>query len=410
MAWFLGAMLNRRSLIAMAVMMILVHQLVPPASDVRSAHQQRDDVVVAALPTIRKDTTADVHIEIENADPPARLEVSSTQQVGDHHAASASPPPAASPSTKDCFHNKVMFQPVFCTKVADILSKALEIGGSERRRWNVAHIGSREGLIRLAELVDVFGDVAHGSQAVGRLLREHGVQQFCGSCCECVAAAEFKATVSRYNATLVLPLSTKDVPEAVSVGYFAPNQAAVNDGNMRNLIVLDANDVGRCPEALAIQLRNTTKALLMQSDSKLDVLTVDAWRCDMDVVAAVAEVVSSRKPNFLEVTMVAGDVSYEKVVQSLEANYACYFLTTKPEGKKFRGIRQPNYPLAVRVSGGCWRGIYDSFKQERYHLTCHKHSDVALTAVMAAFTRMTHKGIHAGCSVGQRGEKLKNFS
>mmetsp|Transcript_73503 Transcript_73503/g.85394 ORF Transcript_73503/g.85394 Transcript_73503/m.85394 type:complete len:399 (-) Transcript_73503:52-1248(-) len=389
----------KRGFIFVVAIMVVAHELFKPMKEVGSATTQVERIEP-------RQKGAAPHIELEGMLSPSSSSSILTTPNSHHHASTT-----ATPSGKDCFHNKVMFQPVFCTKAADILYKALEVGGNGHRRWHVAHVGSREGLIRLAELIDVFGDVAYGTRSAAKLLRSHGVSSFCGSCCECVAADEIKPTVTRYNATLILPEDLHEIPKEVEASYFGHLSPvnALKDSNVRNIVKVEPNSVAACPGTLAAQLRNVTASLLSGS-ATLDVLTVDAWRCDVHVLAAVTEAATSRKPNFLEITMVNGDVSYEKIVQSLEADYACYFLTTKPEGKRFRGIRQPNYPLAVRVSAGCWRGVYDSFKQERYHLTCHRHSDMTLTTIMSAFTRMTHKGIHAGCSIGQRQEKMKHLA
>lgn len=292
----------------------------------------------------------------------------------------------AAPVGSVCFHNRVMFQPVHCSKAPEVLSKALEVDASLRRQeWHIVHVGARDAVMKVAELADVFGDASHGGAAVGRMQRLLGQKNFCGPCCECVAAGDYKTFNAPYNATLIVPRHLN-----VDGLAYLPKEYFV--------------------EARRFDLAPSTEeacgsSILSRIPAAVDVLTLDAGRCDVQVVEELAK--SSHRPRLLQFTMVA-DVSYERVINALHPNYTCYFLTTKPEHKKFRGIRQPVYPVAVRVTG-CWRGIFDIFKNDRYHTTCVRSSDAALTTVLTAFTRMTHKGLHAGCTLSGRGDRLKRF-
>ena len=66
-------------------------------------------------------------------------------------------------------------------------------------------------------------------------------------------------------------------------------------------------------------------------------------------------------------------------------------------------------PIAVPVTG-CYRGIFDSFKGERYHMVCrHRESNTPWGTVLDAWSRMPHKGMFAGCAAAGRSRRIKEW-
>lgn len=300
--------------------------------------------------------------------------------------------PTTSPSA--CFHNRVMFQPVFCSKVPDIVSKTLELtGGNRDRNWTVVHVGSRDGWLKLAELGDLFGSQAGGTIAVGRALKTANgpSQDICGSCCECASSGELKVFPRPFHATLLDAPFSEAARTPSDHGYWKSH----------TLVKLGTNDFSQCPGSLLDDMAAELSTSIVSS--QIDVLSLDAWRCDVPLLERVVLRGPKLRPKLLDFTAAAG-VSYKPLIDSLSANYHCYFMTTKPEHKRFRGIRQPQYPIAVKLDG-CWRGVYDSFRSDRYHITCSLIEDGAISAVLSAFTRMAHKGLHAGCTLPSRSSR-----
>lgn len=315
-----------------------------------------------------------------------------------------------------CFHNKVMFQPTACSKAPEIISKALHVAAAANippKRWNIAHVGSRDGPYKIAEIIDAFGATEFGTPSLRNLyvaaadgkidLKEKKkIMDFCGSCCECVASQDIRSVATEYNATLLYPAVPAEEKNPLMMVAPLPTEYFKKRKGSPTLVTLPPNDILKCPPPL---LESIERELLRLGH--LDVLTLDAWRCDFSVVK---QLVLSNKiaPSFLQFTAVE-DTLYEVLMKEMyDGGYSCYFLTTKPEHKKFRGMRQPLYPFAVYATG-CWRGIYDGFKGGRYHLTCHKRTEGVLSSVMNAFSRMTHKGLHSGCMIPDRHGRLKDL-
>ncbi|CUI15341.1 membrane-associated protein, putative [Bodo saltans] len=308
--------------------------------------------------------------------------------------------PIASAAPQACFHNKVMFQPAVCSKVPDIVSKSLELhdgAASGGRNWSVVHVGSREGWLKLGELGDVFGNKEGGTAAIARQLKQVRAPNIdvCGPCCECVSSGELRSHPLPYTATLI------DAP-------FQPNLVLAPSAHpywhSHRLISAPLNDLSSCPAVLL----STLVQELSYLPTAIDVLALDAWKCDVPVVELVILGRAQLRPRLLDFTT-AADVSYEPLIEKLaRLGYHCYYMTTKPEHKKFRGIRQPQYPIAVKLNG-CWRGVFDSFRHDRYHITCVLASDATISSVLAAFTRMSHKGLHHGCNIPSRNARMQRL-
>jgi hypothetical protein len=314
--------------------------------------------------------------------------------------------PASRPSSskvtvgpQSCFHNRVMFQPAVCSKVPDVVSKSLELNDASAhggRNWSVVHIGSREGWLKLGELGDVFGHKEGGTVAVARHLKSIRASNVdsCGPCCECASSGELRSHPLPYTATLI------DAP--FHGAQHAPSAHPYWTSN--RLITAPSNDATSCPAVLLSALVQELSYLT----GPLDVLALDAWKCDAPLVELVVLGGPQLRPRLLDFTT-AADVAYGPLMEKLsEAGYHCYYMTTKPEHKKFRGIRQPQYPIAVKLDG-CWRGVFDSFRNDRYHVTCGLVSDATISSVLAAFTRMSHKGLHHGCSMPSRSARMQRL-
>jgi hypothetical protein len=288
-----------------------------------------------------------------------------------------------------------------CSKVAELLEKSLEVSTLHKVRlpsaWTVAHVGGFDAFYRIAEISDVFGAHEHGTKRIGELLyrvRKTSGTAFCGTCCECVWR-ETEASMRRsYRGVLLLPSHTE-----------VPVDAVKGLGPHVKILPVPSNPIdAKCSEKFTVKVIEALREL-----RSIDILTLDAFRCDVDIVLEGIVTAEIPSPSLLEFTLVK-DVSYETVVNKLAAaGYVCYYMTTKPEHKRFRGIRQPVYPIAVPVTG-CYRGIFDSFKGERYHMVCrHRESNTPWGTVLDAWSRMPHKGMFAGCAAAGRSRRIKEW-
>jgi hypothetical protein len=173
-----------------------------------------------------------------------------------------------------------------------------------------------------------------------------------------------------------------------------------------SFVNLSLNQFASCPQRV-VDVAVSELTTKFRSGAVLDVLSLDSWKCDALLVERLILGEHSLRPRLLDFTT-ASDEPLQPLVDKLSAHYQCYFMTTKPEHKRFRGIRQPQYPIAVRLDG-CWRGVYDSFRNDRYHMTCVLSRDAMMSTVMTAFTRMTHRGLHAGCSLAARSSRMQRL-
>ena len=296
-----------------------------------------------------------------------------------------------------CFRNRIMWQPSMCSNMFEVLGKFLdrrkELGMADRH-FQLAHIGARDGIYKVAEMSETFGNVAHGTHELGQLLfKIRGPKEFCGFCCECVSRdpGEETRAVIPHNITFLRPGEPLDSQIIQQLGPYV------------NVKPLPPNTMTRCPQKLIDEAVES----LGVGKSSVDVLTLDAWTCDAEIVER-AIIKGSVRPIIFQMTLVNSAKDYEAFLDGLlRVGYHCYYHTTKPT-RVPRGMRHPIYPMTILVSG-CWRDVYGVFKGDRFHLTCTSLNNTAASSTLTLATRTVHKGMFTGCMIVGRPQRLAKW-
>lgn len=303
-----------------------------------------------------------------------------------HEAASAHSERRSRVGARECFLNRVWFQPARCSRAASLLDVVQPTEGEQVVR--VVHAGIADAHYRIAEFVDVFEQQGpRGTLLVRdtfnkmhkeRLLSSN--QSLCGECCECVSAVEKLVRKVPFQATLFYPQlgKSKDVFSKWWSG--------------------DVQVVRSAPTASHSRLAGG-----------VDVLSLDLGNDDVGLVKSLVLTKAVPVRSILQFTTINRETNYTDLVHELrEVGFVCFIFTAKPVGRSFRGVRLPPYPVAVQMSD-CWRPVYNSFTGEPFQFTCVNVDDVNMMNHVRGLAHKTHRGGGAGCLAPHRLGRKKTW-
>jgi hypothetical protein len=315
-------------------------------------------------------------------------------------------------NNQHCFRRRLFWSPTICSRLPMVLKKLAAVH-PKADKWSLLHIGNRDELYKVGELLDVFaerhpfGTLETGIRAMGNkksarvLSRAMGSSEgkpvACGACCEC-SQVDIETVAQKVDANAT----------AYSLTAFVPQRAGLTEelSTYATVQPFPKETLEKCPSgALA-----AAKAHLASTPA--NIITIDAGACDAELVRAHVVAVTAdakQRATLLQFTMQGVSENYGAIAAKLEAaKYHCFFPTSKPQNRNFRGVRAPTFPMFVTLPG-CWRPIFDNFHGERYHMMCVDTGDEVAMEVMKGFRRATHMGKSHGCALGPASSRLKSL-